>query len=261
MQARHELKKSLRLETGKQSIWDWLLENFHSIFFQQKLVFGGALTLAIGFALGYFSFLPATKQAQEAFPPTSSTSLSSTAFAPGQNNGKIANVRFSDVDANDGNVEFSFDAVTPVTLKGNVNDERIQKILTYALLNEQNPGTRLRSADALANDYVKSQDSDTKQALITALVSDDNTGVRREALRALRKYPFDDQIKDAFLHVLTSDDNSSLRIEAINGLDAGKSQKNLFGKEVQDVLRGKMQHDNNNYIRLRAKAVLQEVSR
>ncbi len=34
-------------------------------------------------------------------------------------------------------------------LRGKVNDPQIQSVLTYAMLNEQNPGSRLNSINAM----------------------------------------------------------------------------------------------------------------
>ena len=61
----------------------------------------------------------------------------------------ISNIQFIDSDPSDGEVEFTFQASKPVRLKGNVNDPKIQSVLTYAMLNEQNPGSRLNSINAM----------------------------------------------------------------------------------------------------------------
>jgi hypothetical protein len=105
-------------------------------------------------------------------------------------------VRFVNSNPNTGEVEFSFDAVKPVYMKGSVNDPDVQKILAYALLNEQNPGVRLRSVDVIGSEHLKSTGSEVeiKWALIAALKSDDNPGVRKEALAVPEKFPFDDVV-------------------------------------------------------------------
>jgi hypothetical protein len=257
MQARTELRSALRTAFATPSLlirWKEWIQDFLTP--SAKLAFGTAAVLAIGFFAGYFfvSPQPNIQSPNAAIPPTNNT------FSLENNDGKISNIRFYDSDANDGTVEFSFDAVTPVRLRGNVNDANIQKILAYSLLNEENPGVRLRSVNAMATEQFNPLDTEIKDALITALTTDENPGVRREAFMALRKYPFDNQIKQAMLRVLSHDDNMALRIEAINLLGAANNTTSL-DEDVLSVLKQKMQTDNNNYIRQRAKAVLQTLNK
>ena len=47
---------------------------------------------------------------------------------------KITNVRFEQPAGNNGEVQFTFEAVKPVTMKGNINDPKIQMILAQAFL-------------------------------------------------------------------------------------------------------------------------------
>jgi HEAT repeat protein len=141
-------------------------------------------------------------------------------------------------------------------VKGSINDERIQKVLTYALVQEQNPGVRLRAINAIGDSQVK-PDPEIKKALITTLKSDENAGVRREALSLLQKFPFDQETKEAFLYVLEHDKNAALRIAVIQSLS---TTKKAGDKEVMNVLKERVETDNNNFIRMKAKAVLQEVS-
>jgi hypothetical protein len=102
-------------------------------------------------------------------------------------------------------------------------------------------------------------DREVKAALISALRSDDNPGVRREAIRTLQHFPFDDEIKQVFLHVLMKDPNPALRMAAINSLDSARTQGQAAGSDLLDVLKQRMQSDENTYVRIRAKAVLEEV--
>ncbi|MGI8784673.1 MAG: HEAT repeat domain-containing protein [Acidobacteriota bacterium] len=172
---------------------------------------------------------------------------------------EVANVRFVDPDSSDGQVEFTFDAVRPMRVKGSVSEAHIQKILTHAMLNEQNPGVRLRAVNALSAQQVRASDPEVKAALIRALQSDENPAVRKEAVTVLQKFPLDDDIKRAFLHVLQHDNNSALRIAAINGLAAARTEQRPADQQMLDVLRDTMNSDDNGYIRLRAKSVLEGV--
>ncbi len=260
--ARFELRNTLRGNDGNQSLWDWLFNALNNVFAPQyRIAFGTVAILTIGFFLGYLVFVNPAKPQQPLSQTTPSMEVSSNTIPALQNDAKIGNIRFLNPDQGDGNVEFTFDAITPMKMKGNVNDGRIQKILTYALLNEQNPGVRLRSVNAMATEQLKPTDNDLKDALITALTTDENIGVRREAMNALKRFPLDEQIKHALLSVLKQDSNSSMRIEAINTLESFKSEKNHFDEDIVNVLKEKVQTETNNYIKLRAKAVLQVVNK
>ncbi|MEX0737585.1 MAG: HEAT repeat domain-containing protein, partial [Bacteroidota bacterium] len=89
--------------------------------------------------------------------------------------------------------------------------------------------------------------------------SDVNVGVRKEALRVLQKFPLDHDIRDALLYVLRLETNPAMRIDVINVLEKPVLDGRLRDDEVLNVLREKMQSDNNNYIRLRARNVYEEV--
>ena len=146
----------------------------------------------------------------------------------------------------------------PVYLKGRVDDPKIQSILTYSMLNEQNPGSRFNSINAMYSENPIKFDKDVKDALITVVMTDENPGVRREALKLMRKLPYDVDVKRAFIYVLTTDTSSGLRIEAINALvDAGKKGISLDKNEI-DLFKQKLQTDENSYIRYRTKTILKE---
>lgn len=177
----------------------------------------------------------------------------------GAGNLRIENVRFLDADASDGEIEFAFEAVSPIRLRGSLDDAKIQRVLTYALVNEQNPGVRLRAVKAIQSRQEGGSDSKVKEALIAALESDENPGVRTEALRVLQEFPYDEAIKNAFLHVLVNDSNSGLRIAAINSLEAAAARSQSLGPDVREVLKEKMQSDENDYVRIRATNLLREI--
>ena len=178
-----------------------------------------------------------------------------------KNNIKIKNLHFIDSDANDGEISFTFDALKPVTMKGKVSDPMIQKILAHSLLNEQNDGARIKTLNAISEQTNNKKFLSPKiiSSLITALKYDENPGVRREALLVLKKLPADDLIIDAYLYVLKHDKNSGLRVEAINGLGEAKFNEKNIPPEMMELLKQKSKNDENQYIRVRAKSILQEV--
>jgi hypothetical protein len=258
-EARHEFRGALRTERMKQSVWEKLAERARDLIQPQyKIALGAVATLAVGVFLGYLVFAPRVteREAQQLTTPTAKE-----ASQPLKENTRITNVRFVNSDPSTGEVEFSFDAVKPVYMKGSVNDPDVQKVLAYALLNEQNPGVRLRSVDVIGSEHLTSTSSEVeiKRTLIAALNSDDNPGVRKKALEVLEKLPFDDEVKRAFLSVLEHDNSSGLRIAAINALENAWGEKLPVDPELLNVFKHKMQSDDNNYIRLRARAVVEEM--
>ena len=81
------------------------------------------------------------------------------------------------------------------------------------------------------------------EALIYALKTDTNPGVRLKAAEALSASPLDRAVMEAFLQALSRDENSGVRMQAIQAL------KKFNDKEVTDMLKDKMVSDENEYIR------------
>ena len=101
-------------------------------------------------------------------------------------------------------------------------------------------------------------DNDVRDALITVILTDNNPGVRYEAMKLARKLPFDNEIKQAYLTILKTDSSSSLKIEAINALVEAGDNGLLLDKQELDIFKQKLQTDENSYIRYRSKTILQE---
>ena len=251
--ARYQLRGAMRAEKSSKNILGSLANNISQLFTTPlRFAFAGAALLVIGVLIGGIFF---NKSSQTEFTGQQN---GDNRFASLSEDISISNVRFIDSDASDGEVEFSFEASRPVRLKGNVNDLQIQSVLTYAMLNEQNPGSRLNSINAMDTEAPMQYDQDVKDALITVVMTDENPGVRREALKLMSKFPYDETVKQTLLYVITNDTVSGLRIEALNSLiEAGNKGYKLNSKEV-DLFREKLQQDENPYIKLRSKTILQE---
>jgi HEAT repeats/Putative zinc-finger len=253
MEARAQLRGAIRNERQRKGSFDNIFQkvtDFITIPF--RTVLSGVALLAVGFFVGYLfygSSVVDPKVVQDG------TNKQPSFF---QDNVTISNINFIDSDPSDGEVEFTFVAMKPITLKGRVDDPKIQSILTYSMLNEQNPGARLNSINAMDTQKPVSFDRDVKDALITVVMTDENPGVRREALKLMKKLPYDEEIKQALIYVLTTDTSSGLRIEAINSLvDAGEKGTTFSEKEL-DIFKQKLQTDDNSYIRYRTRTILQE---
>ena len=251
-EARSQLRGAIRAERQRRNLLDNITQFFTGLMtVPYKAALSGVVIMAIGLFLGYLFFHSSS------VVPINNNEKPDTQLTFNENDVRIKNVRFIDPVASDGEIEFTFDAVKPMHIKGNVNDQNVQSILTYAMLNEQNPGARLNSINAMDSEAPKKLDNDIKDALITVVMTDENPGVRREALKFLLKFPYDEDIKQAYIHVLTADTVTGLRIEAINAL-SGLTKKALDLKQSEvDLFKQKLETDKNSYIRYKTKTILQ----
>jgi hypothetical protein len=183
--------------------------------------------------------------------------MPSSGGAP-QGDQRIGQVRFTESPGTPGELEVTYEQVTPMRVRGTVNDPQIQLLLARALVADENPGVRLRDVNAIPSHPAWQVDQEVKAALILALKTDPNAGVRKEALSALRRLPADLSIRDALLHALLYDTNPGLRIAAVNALDSLALDPATRDENLMNVLRQASQNDKNTYIRTRANAVLME---
>ncbi len=246
MEARFELRGLLRSQRNQVSFSNKIIEFITSLITKPLgLAVSGLSVLFIGLLIGYLVFkTPAIENAKSDSVLTDQI--------------KISNINFIDSDPSDGQVEFTFDAVKSGSFKGNINDSKLQQILTYAVLNEQNPGTRLNSINVINAAQTKIVDDEIKKTLITVAKYDDNPGVRREALKSLAEIPIDNDIKSTLIYVLLNDTSAGIRIEAINALVAAAKKGFSFNQNDLSLLRNKIQIDNNNYVRFQAKNIIKE---
>ena len=258
-EARLELRAALRTERSKVPLWHSVTDKIDEFFAPwAKVSFAGAAMLVVGFIAGYLVYhLPAQDG-------TMMRQLSqSSEFSRGE--AQIANMKFEDADPSDGEIAFRFDAVTPLQVKGSINDPGVQSVLTKALMYEENPGVRLRAVSAMSSQIQiqtsapSEADNLVKHALVEAMKFDDNPGVRKQALQALRKFKIDDEIKIGLLYVLINDKIEGMRVDAITSLALGKDETYASDEHLLNILRKKVETDNNRYVRQGARAVLQEV--
>lgn len=252
-EARAQLRTAIRKEKQNRSFMSMTLGSI-SDFFQPKFAFSGVSALMLGVLIGYCSFSPPGDEQGLVFQPIADESAS-------PNMSRIDNVRFIDSDASDGEIEFQFEAVAPMRLKGNVADPEIQKILTHALLNESNAGVRLKTVNAIGQQTNQKPSSDpaVKSALITTIKTDKNPGVRREALRVLQQFEFDNEIRDAILHVLSNDNNSGMRVAAVNALEIARMDGEKFDDQTASTLKQQIANEQNSYVRRRAASLVKEI--
>ncbi|MCX6150986.1 MAG: HEAT repeat domain-containing protein [Ignavibacteriales bacterium] len=254
--ARRELRSNIQIEQSKKSLWEISIERLNQFLSSNiRVAMSGAVMVLVGIGIGYLLFTKSDVIDTSQFINASQTDPFE------RNDIKIRNLQFNNSPSGNNEVSFSFEAVKSVKMKGKIGDELIQKVLAHSLVNEQNDGVRLRTLNAISaqTENKKKPDAKVKVALISALKFDSNAGVRREALVVLKKFPVDEDIIEALLFVLKNDKNSGLRVAAINSLSDDKiSEKNL-SKEMLELLQQRSREDENQYVRIRAKSILQEV--
>jgi len=256
-EARRELRIALRMERAKRPFWAEWMERLDALTSPGlRLALGGAATLIIGFSIGYLIFFPSGDEAVTRTMP----GLNQAGAQRGET--RVTNFQVLRQTPESGAVELAFDLVTQVRMRGNMNDNAVQRVMAQALLSDQNPGARLLTVSTLANqvDTTKAPDKEIKAALIQAMKLDVNIGVRRQALKAIQRFPIDKEIKDALLFVLKNESNPAMRIEVINYLEKPVLTRQLVDQDILNGLKQSMQFDNNNYIRIRAKNVYEEVN-
>ena len=255
--ARRNLFASIKKEESKVTFGERINGFFNNLFFSNyKLAFGGIATFTVGVLIGYFLF------AGNSLNNDQNTSLYSINIDDiTKSKVQLSNIRFKEPVISDGQVEFIFNATQPVTYKGNVNDEVVQRLLAIAMLTADNPGVRLQSVNTIAMQTDDSfiPDEKVKKALLASLETDDNPGVRRAAINTLMKFPLDREIRDVLLNVLSNDDNAGIRVAAVNALSRLKSSGQSIDDEFKKALKSKTEDDRNNLIKLRAASILEEV--
>jgi hypothetical protein len=176
---------------------------------------------------------------------TSSTSLSALPGTSGTGSETVSNLRIVNSDAKTGNVELIGDMVRPMHFQGNIMDESVQQLLVGAMRDGRNPSSRMDAVELLSRQPDNRQ---VKEALIRALIEDDNLGVRLRALQSLK--PFAKQDKDvqaAFMNALAYDEAAGVRIQAIEALRPFAHDDSV-SRTVQEVTKD----DDNPYIKLQA---------
>lgn len=172
-----------------------------------------------------------------------------------------AEARISDiqVDRETGIVQIRWEETRPVSIQADLSDRRVQALLSQALLDESNPGGRLRAVRAVSQ--VKAPASEPDAALTTALervlTTEPNEGIRLQTLKALaslhQAVPISETLKVTLIDMFTSERNPAIRIEVLSLL----TKNELNSMELQGALI-QARRDVNPFIRSQAEAALAE---
>ena len=213
--------------------------------FRPGLVAGGAVAVVLaGLLVGRY-IIPANGAAQGPTDPLADTRGTT-----------LSNVHIVGYGTNNQEIELAFNVTRPMRVRGVPGDPRIQRVIAYAIVNGENPGVRIRAALSIDPRADGSCDREIKAALLFAMKTDPNDGVRKAALEALLRYPADREIRDGLLQMLLADENPGLRVAAIKGLDtlAGRGFEPDAG--MRKSLEEHMHNEDNLFVRTKAESML-----
>jgi hypothetical protein len=175
-------------------------------------------------------------------------------------NAEVASINVFPADAGTPpQVELHMRAGQPVTVQGTVDDDSVKRVLLYVLRNNNrfDPDVRLNAVDLLRE---RSQDPEVRSVLCRSVQTDGNAAVRLKALEALNGAEPQGIIRDTLLGALTDDTNPGVRVEAINSLrEMAEKGQVASDDHMLAVLRDRMQHDPNTYIRLQSAAAIRDL--
>jgi hypothetical protein len=243
--SRMQLQEALEIAEQDRSWKRWFfdpLAMLHQAKFSPALA---AVLLMFGFAGGAgVAYKVASKPAVvEPGGVTPSETLTNSSIA------SIAGIREIQQDPTSHKVEIKYDALTPQSATGDLNDQKIQQLLLYAARNNVNSGIRLNSVDLLTK--TPSNDK-AREALVSSLRIDTNPGVRLKALEALGPYAKDDVVvRNALLDALLHDANPGVRSQALQMLQPVKADGS-----VRLALQFLSEKDKDQAIRRQARAML-----
>ncbi|NJD23210.1 MAG: HEAT repeat domain-containing protein [Melioribacter sp.] len=243
--ARQSLMRKVREVSEEKSSISQLIEKIKYYFYHNYgLALGGAVTLVVSIGIAYLMFIKTAQNTAILDKPVELNTSQENA-----SNNKL------NPEAPSNNPSSTID-------KRNTSPQNFRESLINALLGGTNAGVRIRSISTIS-DQTKQEsfkpDPQIKDALITAMKSDSNPAVRKEALMVLQHYSYDNQIRDAFLFVLSKDKNSGMRVAAINALADWNKEQRIIDEILKQALAKQAQTNNNTFVKIRAASILKEV--
>jgi len=169
-------------------------------------------------------------------------------------------------DVTDGSVEIRYNTTNDVVVRGKPDDPKIQRLLRAALLDDNNPSSRLHAVKTL--EAARPSADDEIVSALTYLVRDESSpDMRLRAVRALRRLhqtsPMSESTRGVLVNVLLEADLPALRIEALESLTddamAPSPTATTDGARAVPSYLHQAQSDSNGYVRYRAGEMLQQV--
>jgi hypothetical protein len=166
-----------------------------------------------------------------------------------------ARVRDIQPDGQNG-VRIVVDRVQQQEITGNLDDEKVRRLLLVAMQDPTDPGIRVDSVEALQHET----GSDIRDALLNTVKHDANAAVRIKALQGLGQFASDPQTREAIEYVLKHDNNADVRSEAIDML-VPADHVVLLTPDVLTTLQGILSAEHeNDYVRSRSAQVLRALN-
>jgi HEAT repeat protein len=214
----------------------WRMPAFSVVFTPMRLLESATL-VAMGLALGVYvsTRTPAASPAVD--------SASAISIIP--QDGTVSNLRIVTADAT-GKVEFFGNISQPLRFEGQMNDERTLQLLSSALQDVSNTGSRLQALEVLSK---RSNDASVKELLTWVLVNDENPGVRLKAMEGLKAFAGEENVRAAFMQALR-DPNSGIRVGAIEALTPFIDNDAMVSR-IQEVTK----NDDNSYVRMQGQGL------
>ena len=237
--------RTLQLDNSQSNdpLFEKISHAFDSVLSPRQPVWAVVTYVVIAFIAGRFLSIPPQQD------DSTNQDFSSTGILNLIQEDAFSNIQFEKSD-ND-NIRLALETKQNVDIAGGTNDEIIQQILYYLLLNDANPGKRLQAVRLI--EAVPAQDS-KKLVLISSVLSETNTGIRLRALDLLSQFETDKTIRDACLKILLEDQNEAVRMGALSIL------ANSPSADIVPALRVVSLMDQNEYIRERAVEVMTDIS-
>lgn len=229
----------MRVKDAFSSVGEFLL-------FPRRPALAMVTYLLIGLLAGRFLLVPSRTVDVQAVPTMTLEEKIQRLMEAGQ----LAKTDIHPLGNGTDKVAFRLKAEDEFTYTGGVKDETVRELLAYLLLNEENPGKRLRSLK-LMSDF--DPDEELKMVLVEALLSDENPGVRLRAIKNLANYDVDKTIRDASIKTVLEDENTAIRMEALKILATDPDER------LVPVLQVVSRLDDNEFIREEAAAMLEQI--
>ena len=210
------------------------------------------LLVGCGFLAGNFAF-----RYQVAHAPVAQVQ---EAAAPQIPNGSIANVSGVISTADPEVVQVLYNRIVPESVEGSLNDPQIRALLLIGSQTAEVPSVRKDAVGMLGHECreghacpAETDGKGIRAALLTALRTDEDAGVRMKALEGLEPYVGQDRkVRDAILVSLLHDPSADVRREAVGLLKPVQADSS-----VRQVLRTVSTTDANPYIRTASFQALQ----
>jgi hypothetical protein len=161
--------------------------------------------------------------------------------------------------ASDGRIQIVLDETRQRVISGALDNPKFRGYLLSAAKDPADPGLRAESVEILNS---SAQFADVRDALVYALLHDQNAGVRLKVMQGLTPFAQQAEVRSAMTQVLLTDTNPGMRKQAIDLLTKSLNQDNpamSFDRQVIGAMQELMQRESNAYVRQRCKTALESV--